>query len=59
MLYISLGNAAVYLISMLAGNYTLYNLLCFSRTAILHGQVWRLISYPLTLHNSNILFMLI
>ena len=59
MLYISLGNAVVYLISALAGNYLLYNLLCFNRTAILHGQIWRLITYPLTLLNSNILFMLI
>ena len=59
MLYIILGNAAVYLISTLAGNYTLYYLLRFNRTAILQGQVWRLITYPLTLMNSNILFMLI
>ena len=59
MFYISLGNAVVYLISALAGNYLLYNLLCFNRTAILHGQIWRLVTYPLTLLNSNILFMLI
>ena len=59
MLYIVLGNAVVYLISAMAGNYTLYYLLRFNRTAILHGQVWRLITYPLTLMNSNILFMLI
>ena len=59
MLYVSLGNAVVYLISALAGNYLLYNLLCFNRTAILHGQIWRLVTYPLTLLNSNILFMLI
>ncbi len=59
MLYIVLGNAVVYLISAMAGNYTLYYLLRFNRTAILQGQVWRLITYPLTLMNSNILFMLI
>ena len=59
MLYIVLGNAVVYLISAMAGNYTLYYLLRFNRTAILHGQVWRLITYPLTLMDSNILFMLI
>ena len=59
MLYIVLGNAAVYLISTIAGNYTLYYLLRFNRAAILQGQVWRLITYPLTLMNSNILFMLI
>ena len=59
MLYIVLGNAVVYLISAMAGNYTLYYLLRFNRTAILQGQIWRLITYPLTLMNSNILFMLI
>ena len=59
MLYIVLGNAVVYLISAMAGNYTLYYLLRVNRPAILHGQVWRLITYPLTLMNSNILFMLI
>lgn len=59
MLYISLGNAVVYLISALAGNNLLYKLLCFNRTAILHGEIWRLVTYPLTLWNSNIFFMLI
>ena len=35
--------------------------ICFAstRTAILHGQIWRLVTYPLTLLNSNIFFMLI
>lgn len=59
MLYITLGNAVVYLISAFAGNYVLYNLLCFNRALILRGQIWRLFTYPLTLLNSNILFMLI
>lgn len=59
MLYITLGNAVVYLISAMAGNTTLYSLLSFNRSLILGGQVWRLITYPLTLWNSNILFMVI
>lgn len=59
MLYITLGNAIVYLISAMAGNVTLYNLLCFNRSLILQGQIWRLVSYPLTLWNNNILFMAI
>ena len=57
MLYISLGCALVYLITQITGNPILYNLLVFDRTAILHGQLWRLISYPLTFYNSNILLM--
>lgn len=59
MLYISLGTAVVFVISAMAGNFTLYNLLAFDRTSILHGQVWRLITYPLTLYTGNILFMAI
>ena len=37
----------------------LYSYLCFDRAAILQGQVWRLITYPLTLMNGNIIFMAI
>ena len=57
MLYVSLGCALVYLITSISQNAVLYNLLVFDRTAILQGQVWRLISYPLTFYNSNILLM--
>ena len=56
MLYISLGAGLVYLMSNMAGNYTLYELLCFDRNLILQGQVWRLISYPLTYDGGNIFF---
>ncbi len=61
MLYIILGSAVVYLMSMIAGNYTLYNLLCFDRTSILHGHVWRLFTYPLTYGagNSNLILIAI
>lgn len=59
MLYICIGNAVVYLMSQIAGNTFLYSLLMFSRAAILQGQVWRLITYPLTMYNNNILFMMI
>ena len=48
MLYIVLGNAIVYLMSTAAQNYTLYNILCFDRAAILQGQVWRLVTYVFT-----------
>lgn len=55
MLYIVLGSAVVYVMSQMSGNYLLYNLLCFDRTAILHGQIWRLITYPLTYNAGNLL----
>lgn len=57
MLYISLGCALVYLMTQITQNTILYQLLVFDRAAILRGQVWRLISYPLTFFNSNLLLM--
>lgn len=55
MLYIVLGTAVVYIMSHMAGNYYLYNLLFFSRERILQGQIWRLITYPLTYDAGNLL----
>ncbi|MEE0111588.1 MAG: rhomboid family intramembrane serine protease [Oscillospiraceae bacterium] len=55
MLYIVLGTAVVYLMSSLAGNYYLYGLLYFDRELILQGQVWRLITYPLTYNAGSLL----
>ena len=59
MLYISLGCALVYLMTQITQNPILYQLLVFDRAAILRGQVWRLISYPLTFFNSNLLLMVV
>ena len=59
MLYISLGCALVYFLTQMTGNTVLYQLLVFDRNAILHGQIWRLISYPLTFYSSNMLLMLV
>ncbi|MGN0976606.1 MAG: rhomboid family intramembrane serine protease [Faecousia sp.] len=55
MLYIVLGTAVVYLMSQMSGNYFLYSWLYFDRELILHGQVWRLITYPLTYDAGNLL----
>ena len=57
MLYISLGCALVYLMTQITQSPLLYSLLVFDRQAILHGQIWRLISYPLTFYSSNLLLM--
>ena len=59
MLYISLGTALVYLLSRATNDYRLYEYLLFDRDLILQGQVWRLISYPLTYYVYNPLLMLI
>ncbi len=55
MLYIVLGSALVNVLSMIDGSNLLYYVLCFDRGLILQGQVWRLISYPLTFSGGNIL----
>ena len=55
MLYIVLGTAVVYVMSQMSRNAFLYYLLCFDRTLILRGQVWRLITYPLTYNAGNLL----
>jgi len=55
MLYIALGSAVVNILSLIDKTDTLYYVLCFNRSAILHGQVWRLITYPLTFSGGNIL----
>lgn len=57
MLYISLGTALVYIMSQMSGNYFLYNLLYFDRQRILQGEVWRLITYPLTYRIDSLLLM--
>ena len=56
MLYVVLGSAAVYLLSMVANTDILYNWLYFDRDLILQGQVWRLFSYALTYDGGNIVF---
>lgn len=54
MLYITLGTALVVLMNYIDRTSALYYLLCFNRTAILHGQVWRLITYPLCFSAGNL-----
>lgn len=56
MLYITLGSAVVYVMSQMAGNTFLYQLLCFDRTRILRGEIWRLFTYPLT-YNAGSIFL--
>ena len=53
MLYIVLGNAVVYLMSMFAGNSVLYEVLRFDRSLILQGQVWRLFTYVFTNYSTS------
>jgi len=59
MLYITLGSGLVYLFTIATQNPLLFNTLCFSRAAILQGQVWRLITFPLAYSTGNLLLTLI
>ena len=48
MLYLSIGNVVVWVLTLLNPSEPFfYELLCFSPTKVLSGQVWRLFSYPL------------
>lgn len=53
MLYICLGSGIVAFASLINGGYFLYDLLCFDKTAILKGQIWRLFSWLLTEQMGN------
>ena len=48
MLGIAIGNLAVYGFSLIDPSNLVYSYLCFSRAAILKGQVWRLVTYVFT-----------
>ena len=47
MLYLCSGAAVMALMSYIDQTNLLYNLFCFNRVAILQGQIWRLVTYPL------------
>ena len=48
MLYVVIGSAIVYLLSLVNGGDVVYTLLCFDKSAILKGQIWRLVSFVFT-----------
>ena len=48
MLYICIGSAIVYLLSLINGGSILYEYLRFDKALILKGQVWRLVTYVFT-----------
>ena len=48
MLYICLGSGLVAFANLINGGAFLYDFLCFDKSAILQGQVWRLVTWLLT-----------
>jgi membrane associated rhomboid family serine protease len=59
MLFVSVGTLIVYFFTMIDPSNVLYRFLCFDRTAILHGQVWRLITYIFIPTSSGIWLLLL
>ena len=59
MLYIALGTAIMYVFMLIDPSYALYRALCFDRSAILHGQIWRLFTYIFIPYSNNILLLAI
>ncbi len=65
MLYVCLGSALVYFITLaeVSGKAfaipKLINMLCFDRAAILQGEVWRLITYPLAFFDDNVVLAIL
>lgn len=59
MLYITIGSAVVYFMTMLAGNNALYDVLRFDYHAVMRGQVWRLFTYVFTYQANNPNFLLV
>ena len=59
MLYIAIGTAVVYFLSLADKSNTLYFVLCFNRELILRGQIWRLFTYVFTYSAGNALIMVL
>ena len=53
MLYVTIGTAIVYFMRMMDPSNMLFYWLYFDPDLILQGQVWRLITYPLTHASTN------
>lgn len=59
MLYIVIGSIAVFLLKTMDTTGTLLQLLRFSPYDILHGQIWRLITFVFVPYNTNIIYLAI
>ena len=59
MLYICLGTGLMYFLTQFTESYLIYDYLIFDRNLILQGQLWRLISYPLTYYVGNPFMMVL
>ena len=53
MKYIAIGNAVVWLLYMIFGAGPVIGTLAFSPSAVLHGQIWRLLSFAFIPFNTS------
>jgi membrane associated rhomboid family serine protease len=58
MTYVVIGTVIVYLLDVFSGGYC-YQLLAFSPYYILHGQIWRVLTFVFLPLNSNVFFLVI
>lgn len=58
MLYVVIGNVIVWLFSLMDTTGMLVNMLCFSPYHILHGQVWRLLTFALIPNSTGFLALI-
>ena len=59
MLYVAIGTVVMYLFMMIDPSNVLYYAFCFNRSAILHGQIWRLFTYIFIPTDSYVFLMVI
>ena len=59
MMYFCIASGAVLLFTVFSRNPVLYETLCFDRTKILQGEVWRLFSYPFTFSTDYLILTLL
>ena len=59
MLWIVAATVAVWILMMMDTTGMLYSSLCFDARAILHGQVWRLVTFLFVNHTASVLFFAI
>ncbi len=45
MMYLAIGTAVMYVLTLIDPSQLLYRTFCFDRSKILHGQIWRLFTY--------------
>ena len=59
MLFLSIGSVLVMLFTLFSQNPILYDILCFNRSRILAGEVWRLLTFTLTYNTGDIITTII